>query len=366
MIDQKDIILKIKNADSVCIYGAGMMANCLYKCISEAPYHKQIETFIVRSLKNNPQLIDGIPVVDLQNSNEFHNKLLLVALHEKYLPEALNDLKEAGFKDIVSVSFDNDLWTEIRKEWMLSNKLTDGINISMLDEPSDKQMHLFVVHSAMDKKIAEVIENSIYERSIQVGAALTDQVLFELRDDVGDNISSKNKQYCELTALYWIWKNDSADYLGISHYRRRFVLSDYDVHKIFDKNIDIVVTVPIVNFATVRKQYEKDHDIHDWDIMLEAIKTLYPDYYEAADRVQNGNCYYAYNMFIAKKKIFNNYCEWLFNILEYCVSRIGEKEDVYQNRYAGFLAERLLTIFLVYNQHFKIAVANKHFIESNY
>ena len=56
---------------------------------------------------------------------------------------------------------------------------------------------------------------------VQVGAALSEEKLLGFsRDDEGENISRKNRSYCELTAQYWAWKNVQADYYGFFHYRR--------------------------------------------------------------------------------------------------------------------------------------------------
>ena len=58
---------------------------------------------------------------------------------------------------------------------------------------------------------------------IQVGKALHPELNLGFQcDNTGDNISSMNPYYCELTGMYWMWKNTSADIIGLVHYRRYF------------------------------------------------------------------------------------------------------------------------------------------------
>jgi len=49
-------------------------------------------------------------------------------------------------------------------------------------------------------------------------------------DDSGDNISKYNKYLCEMTAIYWAWKNyealGSPARIGFMHYRRHFMFRD--------------------------------------------------------------------------------------------------------------------------------------------
>ncbi|MBQ3778942.1 MAG: DUF4422 domain-containing protein, partial [Fibrobacter sp.] len=72
---------------------------------------------------------------------------------------------------------------------------------------------------------------------IQVGAALSKQDLGFQKDNLVngetcDNISEKNPNYCELTALYWAWKNirkiyPEIQYIGLNHYRRYFAFDEH-------------------------------------------------------------------------------------------------------------------------------------------
>lgn len=365
MVDALEDILF--NEKKVIIYGAGLMGRNLVRVLTEEPYEKKIVCFIVKSKDGNPDDINGINVIPLNKASSYKDMLVLVALHEKHLNGAIKELKGSGFKNLIPISFDNDLWCDMREEWIKANAIMPfgaEMLLESCEDISNNNLHIYVVHSAYDKELTENIDDKSYEVSIQVGAKLTDKVLFTVRDDTGDNISEKNKKYCELTALYWAWNNDTSDYIGLSHYRRKFVLSDGEISTILSGNADIVVTVPVMNLDTVKGQYARDHSESDWNVLGQAIEVLSPEYKDAYITVSNSIFYYAYNMFIAKREVLNDYCEWLFKILYYCEDKIGSKDDAYQNRYVGFLAERLLTIYISKHSELKVKVAHKHFIET--
>ena len=98
--------------------------------------------------------------------------------------------------------------------------------------------------------------------------------------------------------------------------------------------------------------------------MLDVIHRLCPVYDNSVSYVQEQQYFFAYNMFIMRRTVLDEYCQWLFPILFACAERIGEKDDAYQNRYAGFLAERLLNVYLYHNrERLRIAVAKRHYLE---
>ena len=358
-------------SDHIVIYGAGTMGQALYKCLSEEPYKLNIDCFLVKSLIDNPDFVCNVPVRDIENASEYIDSLILVALNNKIIHDAIDDLRQHGFNRLINISFDGDLWSFIRGRWSRNNiQYSENIvympeilkNNTYIDKTDD--LHVYVAHSIFDRKINTVWDDRYYEIAIQVGAALTDKKMFSIVDsDSDDNISCKNKQYCETTGIFWAWKHDYSMYIGFSHYRRRFVLNPNEINYIKSGNVDIVVTEPILNFNSVKSQYAKDHCAADWDILIEAIEKLSPKYSLAAQKVQNGIYYFAYNMFIMKREVFDKYCQFVFPVLEYCEKKIGVKEDAYQNRYVGFLAERLLSIFIEENNKYKVVIADKTFLE---
>ena len=313
------------------------------------------------SMEGNPSEISGITVKNVMDSDIDRNTLVLVALHEKNIESALKVLALYDYKNIRVVSFDSDEWSHIRGNWFISNGIIDE-KLTFSRQLCNFKMNIYVAQSIYDKEMTKSLSYRDYEIPIQVGKALSSERICNITDEIGNNISEKNRQYCELTALYWIWKNRKADYLGLCHYRRRFDLTPEQIKMIVDDDIEMVVTTPILNLEGVGKRYASDHGEEDWNAMLEVISKMSPDYYEYAIEVQNSNYYFGYNMFIAKYNIFCSYCEWLFKILEECEKRIGQKKDRYQNRYIGFLAERLLLVYIKKNQ-IRHMIIDKHFYQ---
>lgn len=180
-----------------------------------------------------------------------------------------------------------------------------------------------------------------------------------LNDDVGDNISDKNANYCELTGQYWLWKHVSDEYIGLVHYRRYFcrhlnkkkILSEKDIVKKL-KKYDIIVPFLRKLKVDVVSQYCRETGFRkDIEIARDIIAGIYPDYVEDFDSVFNGNRTYFYNMMIARRDVFSDYCSWLFPILSEMEKRcdISDYND-YQKRIFGFMAERLLTVYIRHNK----------------
>ena len=192
-------------------------------------------------------------------------------------------------------------------------------------------------------------------------------------DNTGDNISAKNANYCELTALYWAWKNIKCDYIGLCHYRRYFAknlflfrLSKYlyldNVEKIILSKMiykkllmkyDIILPKKWRLYKmNVYSQYKSEHNIDDLDECFKIICELYPEYFKACQIVCNRREIYICNMFVTKKSIFDEYMKWLFDILFALEKRIDiSNYDSYQARVYGFLSERLFNVWLEKNKN---------------
>lgn len=214
-------------------------------------------------------------------------------------------------------------------------------------------------------KIAKMPQDKIYY-PIQVGSS-TDDFDGYLRDNTGDNIASKNPNYCELTAQYWAAKNRIADVKGLVHYRRLFSNGRSNFFCSVDKKFADVMTKQTLEdllskydmilpkkrhyyIETSWSHYEHSHHIEDLKITREVLNEKYPEYLKYFDVAMQKKSAHMFNMFIAKSDIFDNYTSWLFDILQEVEKRVDISDYTpYEQRIFGFISELLLDVWVEKN-----------------
>ena len=180
-------------------------------------------------------------------------------------------------------------------------------------------------------------------------------------DNTGDNISSRNANYCELTGLYWAWKNLDCEYLGLAHYRRHFtvlrgtsdrrdVMSLDQARSLLANNDVLLPTKRNYWIESNYTQYVHAHHKEDLDTTREIIMERYPKYIKAYDSSMKKTTGHRFNMFIMKKELADAYCAWLFDILFELEKRLDISEySANDKRVFGFVSERLLDVWLETN-----------------
>lgn len=180
------------------------------------------------------------------------------------------------------------------------------------------------------------------------------------KDNTGDNISELNPSFCELTGLYWAWKNLDADYIGLVHYRRYFgkqitndpfdgILTYRDLAPMLGKVRIFVPKKRKYIIESLYSHYAHTHYAEQLDETRKIISELYPKYVNIYDKVVNRTSGYMFNMMIMDRKDLDLYCNWLFNILFTLQERIQMPElSAYQSRFYGRISELIFNVWLEY------------------
>ena len=199
---------------------------------------------------------------------------------------------------------------------------------------------------------------------IHVGKARSALNLDIQTDNAGNNISPKNNQYCELTALYWAWKNLDTDFLGLVHYRRYFKGADIHSSRRLAGNLvassrelesyllqgkaDILLAKKrnyIVD--TIETHYKNAHYAEDLNVIKKIIAGDFPEFQHSLYKVLGSRSASMFNMFFMKKSLADEYASWLFTILEQAEQEIDlTGRTPFQRRVFGFLSEILLNVWV--------------------
>lgn len=215
----------------------------------------------------------------------------------------------------------------------------------------DKQKPNIKIIVACHKADPNIREDDVY-MPVHVGKALhPDFNLGFQGDDTGDNISEKNPAFCELTGLYWAWKNlpQEVEFVGLAHYRRYLDIHPQDIKKLREGHV--IVSVPLVCPIILAENMAIWTSLEDVKILVENILKLFPDTKEAMEKyLYNNNKIYDCNMFVMNREDFDNYCSFLFKILQSCEQQIKTYPFVRQRRVVGYLGEMILGIWCVYRK----------------
>ena len=420
--------LNISRKDAIVIFGCGNWGKLLFQCLSFLKFHVEAfcdnneklwnekvcnitiyspeycvknfgkHIFIVAS-KNDAniiveQLINlNVPIKQIrifynnpQISEYINNILLSFKLNKEYFVDSALRVEPryravAMKKDLTSrhyrILFDDYLvkkWSMMCGRDIFNYKAEFekyyGPYISVDEISSDgrftNSVKLLVACCHKDKKVLKSKESSLLF-PIQCGKALTDVQMCELTDDIGANISTKNGNYCECTALYWAWKNGWAmdsDYIGLRHYRRKLRITDEQLQLLGENGIDMVLMEPTYIENLPGHFFKGACGKRDWDMLRQAIQVTMPEYYESFINFENQHMVCQCNLFVMRRKLFDEYAEYLFSILEWIdnyYSSLVERND----RYLGYLAECLTSLFAMHNRdRLKLVFADMEILES--
>lgn len=244
------------------------------------------------------------------------------------------------------------------------------------------------IYSFYYKPTIVPVENELYQ-PLMVGNALSAAQHDMPGDDSGISISHKNRYYSELTGIYWVWQNTRHDITGCCHYRRYFKADDkepldlkikralYFVAGLWKKRYGLIYTSNIARFRkdildeaeihhilqsydcilpqkrklrySVGEHYSRYHNSDDLQIILSVLQKNHPDYVEDYHSMLKGRELYANNMFVMPAEHFSRFMDWWFSVLFEIEKNIPLADyKGYQQRVLGFIAERMLTTWVIH------------------
>lgn len=238
-----------------------------------------------------------------------------------------------------------------------------------------------------------IFASNVYQPILVTGCDWDDERL--LKDNTGENIADKNKNFAELSAHYWVWKNYlptcEEEYIGFCHYRR-FLDFDFNItpkvafkpikasefelffNKYSEKFIlkciekyDITIPYKYYFDKSMEEQFCTYHPQQEFSNVKEIILEKYPEYYESFLEFFRGNTIYTCMNFVMKKELVEQYLNWEFDILFEAQKRSNWAEYTTYNtiRMPAYLQERLFNVWLIYQakeKHAKIKHTTSFFL----
>lgn len=354
----REVLKKINQAGNLYIYGAGIVASGVS---AELLWLQGAKTkaFVVTEKNNNPDALLGLPVLSVEAfSGVFQDgDLLLIAVPEEYQGAISETLEKRKITSVIKL--DSHLQSELTGKYISEKYGMTYIPSPDASKPRQenavKDAAVYMAVSHLDKPLIRNYSDPPFVKKIQVGAHFTDQRIAAVTDD-DTAISDQNPLYGELTATWWIWKNDRHFVKGLYHYRRTLDIGEKDLQRLSDGEYDVLLPVPFICRPDASAQYGRYVHPDDFQIMADVLKEKFPEDYSFAMENLKGELLYNYNILIARAETFGAYAEWLFDILSEVTRRCENEKRNRLPRYIGRLGEILTSIYFLSDQrNFKIA-----------
>lgn len=342
----------------LAIFGAQAIALGAYEAIHNLCPARRVRCFLVTKRGRNSASLSGVPVMELEpfskalTEEEKGDIQILIATPENLMPGIEESLDAHGLGCHVRLT--SPRWSELMRYHYLCGKRF--LPLCVLPVGFHRaNVHIFMAKSHKDKPLAEAYGLPEWIVPVQVGAALCDVRIAEAADCDGENISVKNGNYSELTALYWMWKNrlvpsqaKSGDaYYGLVHYRRILEFTEDDFSRLIDNGVDVVLPFPMPYEPDIEEHHKKYLRDEDWTAVVKAVQEIRPEYAGKFSDILRQKFFYNYNIMLARREVLVEYCEWLFPILE-CVEELSiPKGAERSDRYLGYAGETLATLYFM-------------------
>lgn len=124
--------------------------------------------------------------------------------------------------------------------------------------------------------------------------------------------SFSDKIWCEFANHMYIWKNNlnNEPYIGFCHYRRYF-----DFMNNIPDNPELILPMPIRQRYNNAMMYGIYHNINDFITVGNIINSEFKQYVNAFTAMSDSHDIIPYNMFIMNSSLFNDYMEFVGNVL---------------------------------------------------
>lgn len=347
------------------LYGAGVVAYGAYKAVQEL-FGIKVNAFLVTAKDNQLDQIDGIPIHVFNDMRIKRDSLILIAAPEEYHGSIEQALQKRGILNYIKLDSHAEyvLMGEYLKRLFSLRLIEDYQAYYSAGQEESKRIlssaGVYMAVSHADRKLEKTYKEEPWVKKIQVGSVLTRKRIAALTDGECESFSEQNALYGELSATYFAWKYGIYDVTGIFHYRRILRITEGQMQLLKDKILDVILPLPFVCYPDASGQYGRYLLKSDVNILLQVLKEKSQKDFEIIKKLLKMPYLYNYNILVARKEVFDDYCDWIFTRLKEIEHRCEKDKKERMPRYIGRIGEILTSLYFMRNEkEWRIAHAEK-------